>query len=88
MQSATQQYPPLLAKALTLLTNHELRRIAEDVYLVRAETDRVFMDYMVEKITTDTFSCTCQGYKTRGRCSHSLAVFLLEERRNEKKCHR
>lgn len=40
--------------------------------------------YIVIRGVDGLFHCGCQGFLTRGFCSHALAVNLLEERRRSR----
>jgi len=74
-------YPPLLGKSLRLIQTGQVAKITEDVFLVKSESNPIFAEYMVEKVTSDTFRCNCDGFKRRGCCSHSLAVFIHESQK-------
>jgi hypothetical protein len=78
--STKNRCPSLLDKTLFILRNSHVKRLSRDCYLVRAESDPIMDHYIVRKVK-GVWRCSCRGYEKRGRCSHSLAVFLFEERR-------
>jgi len=81
MQAVKGSYPALLDKTLSLLRERKVMKVAEGCFLVKAETDPLFEEYLVRK-EENGYTCTCKGFHLRKRCSHTLACFLLEERRN------
>jgi len=70
---------PLLDKTLQIVKKNHIKKLSEDCYLVKAAHDPIVDYYLVRK-KDGTWKCSCRGFQLRGRCSHSLAVFLLERR--------
>ncbi|RLI78145.1 hypothetical protein DRP04_10460 [Archaeoglobales archaeon] len=73
---------PLLDKALQILRENHIKRLSSDCYIVKAKSDPIAFYYLIRK-KNGTWKCSCRGFQIRGRCSHSLAIFLLEEGRGE-----
>jgi len=87
--------PTVLRKAQRIIENGDVHRIADGLYSVRSQSYRWTrreppkvrgLSYMVEKITSpEKWQCMCSGFKSRGICSHIIAVMLLEARKAEDK---
>jgi len=74
----------VLSKALKLVENRGVSKISDRVYSVRSKywgrKYRGQPSYMVEKISSGKWSCTCPGFKKRGICAHTVAVMISESR--------
>ena len=71
----------VLEKAEELIRFREVHKISDDTYLARQHSDsRTFNGYMIKKNSNGIWVCTCQGYKRRHICSHSIAVLMIESR--------
>lgn len=66
---------PLFEKAQKLADSSRIEFLGNGVYNVVGDhgTYRVAEDF------TGKISCTCQGFLTKGQCSHVLAVMLLQK---------
>ncbi|RJS90885.1 SWIM zinc finger family protein [Candidatus Bathyarchaeota archaeon] len=75
--NSTRIIPPLLAKTVQIVKKNHIKKISEDCYIVKATHDPIASHYLVRK-ENGTWKCSCREFQFRGKCSHSLAVFLLE----------
>lgn len=66
------RYNRLLEKAEQLVRNGRIDPLGMENFNVIGNHGT----YNVSKSPKGKISCTCPGYQTRGRCSHSTAVFL------------
>jgi len=59
----------------------KVSRVFEDKYFVVGDTDEhiVYKDVKGDS----TWKCDCRGFRTKGRCSHQIAVLLTENEREE-----
>lgn len=69
---------PMLQKAKKLVESHRVEFLGNDIYNVIGDhgTYSVAIDYLGK------ISCNCQGFLSKGKCSHSLAVSFLIKRRH------
>jgi hypothetical protein len=68
---------PMLQKARKLLETHRVEFLGNDIYNVIGDhgTYSVAVDY------TGKISCNCQGFLSKGKCSHAQAVAMRIGRR-------
>ncbi|HLN44241.1 MAG TPA: SWIM zinc finger family protein [Candidatus Sulfotelmatobacter sp.] len=71
---------PLFEKAQKLAESDRIEFLGNGVYNVVGDHGT----YTVAEEFTGKLSCNCQGYLTKGRCSHMLAVMLLTSNRRHK----
>lgn len=71
---------PLFEKAQKLAESDRIEFLGNGVYNVIGDHGT----YTVAEEFTGKLSCNCQGYLTKGRCSHVLAVMLLTSNRRHK----
>jgi uncharacterized Zn finger protein len=63
----------MITKAYDLIQKKKVERLSEGTYNVVGEHGT----YTVGRKLDGTVSCTCPGFARRGRCSHALAVMML-----------
>ncbi len=66
----------MVRKAYDLIQKKRVERLGEGIYNVIGEHGT----YTVGRKIDGTVSCTCPGFARRARCSHSLAVIMLNNR--------
>ncbi|HEX9262445.1 MAG TPA: SWIM zinc finger family protein [Candidatus Bathyarchaeia archaeon] len=71
---------PLLEKASKLAESGRIEFLGNGVYNVVGDHGT----YTVAEDFTGRLSCNCQGFLTKKRCSHMVAVMLLMKRRRTK----
>ncbi len=64
----------MIEKAYELVQKRRVEQVSEGVYNVVGDHGT----YLVARKINGTISCTCPGFIRRGRCSHSLAVLLIQ----------
>ena len=64
---------PLFEKAQKLADSSRIEFLGNGIYNVVGDHGT----YTVAEDFTGKMSCTCQGFLTKGQCSHMLAVMLL-----------
>ncbi|RJS90454.1 SWIM zinc finger family protein [Candidatus Bathyarchaeota archaeon] len=64
----------MIEKAYDLVQKKRVEQVGEGVYNVVGDHGT----YIVARKIDGTISCTCPGFIKRGRCSHSLAVLLIQ----------
>jgi hypothetical protein len=65
----------MIEKAYELVQKRRVEEVSEGVYNVVGDHGT----YLVARKINGTISCTCPGFIRRGRCSHSLAVLLIQK---------
>ena len=65
----------MIEKAYDLVRRRRVEQVGDGVYNVIGEHGT----YTVVKKIDGTISCNCPGYVKRRRCSHSLAVLLIQK---------
>ncbi|MEM1562336.1 MAG: hypothetical protein QXE73_02875 [Candidatus Bathyarchaeia archaeon] len=65
----------MIKKAYELICGRRIERIDEDTFNVIG----VHGTYTVVRGVDGSISCSCAGFLTRKRCSHSLAVMMLTQ---------
>jgi len=65
----------MIEKAYELVQKRRVEQVGEGVYNVVGDHGT----YTVAKKINGAISCTCPGFIRRGRCSHSLAVLLIQK---------
>ena len=65
----------MIEKAYELVQKRRVEQVGEGVYNVVGDHGT----YLVARKINGTISCTCPGFIRRGRCSHSLAVLLIQK---------
>ena len=65
----------MIEKAYELVQKRRVEQISEGVYNVVGDHGT----YIVARRINGSISCTCPGFIKRGRCSHSLAVLLIQK---------
>jgi len=65
----------MIKKAYELVKSRRVEQVSEGVYNVVGDHGT----YTVARKIDGTISCTCPGFIRRGRCSHSLAVLLIQK---------
>lgn len=71
----------MVKKAKQMIREGRVTRIDRSTYQVVGDHGT----YMVIKGADGSYHCGCQGFVTRGFCSHALAVYLLENRKRKVK---
>jgi hypothetical protein len=71
---------PLFDKARKLADSARIEFLGNGVYNVVGDHGT----YTVAEDHTGRVSCNCQGFLTKKRCSHALAVMLLTRRKPRK----
>ena len=66
----------MVEKAKVIMKGGRITRIDRSTYQVIGDHGI----YIVVKGVDGNYHCGCQGYMTRGFCSHALAVNLIEQR--------
>lgn len=66
----------MVEKAKVMLKTGRVTRIDRSTYQVVGDHGI----YIVVKGVDSNYHCGCQGYMTRGFCSHALSINMLEER--------
>ncbi len=66
----------MVEKAKVMLKTGRVTRIDRSTYQVVGDHGI----YIVVKGVDGNYHCGCQGYMTRGFCSHALSINMLEER--------
>jgi hypothetical protein len=65
----------MIEKAYNLVKKGKAEHIGEDVYNVVGAHGT----YTVAQKIDGTVNCNCPGFVRRGRCSHALAVMMLNQ---------
>jgi len=65
----------MIEKAYELVQSRRVEQVSEGVYNVVGDHGT----YTVARKIDGTISCTCPGFIRRKRCSHSLAVLLIQK---------
>ena len=65
----------MIEKAYDLVRRRRVEQVGDGVYNVIGEHGT----YTVVKKIDGTISCNCPGFVKRRRCSHSLAVLLIQK---------
>ena len=65
----------MIEKAYDLVRRRRVEQVGDGVYNVIGEHGT----YTVVKRIDGTISCNCPGFVKRRRCSHSLAVLLIQK---------
>ena len=65
----------MIEKAYELVQKRRVEQVGEGVYNVVGDHGT----YIVVRKIDGTISCTCPGFIRRKRCSHSLAVLLIQK---------
>lgn len=65
----------MIEKAYDLVQKRRVEYISDGVYNVIGHHGT----YMVARKIDGTVSCNCPGFARRGRCSHCLAVMMLNQ---------
>jgi len=65
----------MIRKAYDLIRKKRVERLGDGLYNVIGEHGT----YAVARRIDGTVTCTCPGFANKGRCSHSLAVLLLND---------
>ncbi|MEM2168686.1 MAG: SWIM zinc finger family protein [Candidatus Bathyarchaeia archaeon] len=63
----------MIEKAYDLICERRIERISEDAYNVVG----IHGTYIVVRGNDGSITCSCPGFLTKKRCSHSLAVMML-----------
>jgi hypothetical protein len=71
---------PLFDKARKLAESGRVEFLGNGVYNVVGDHGT----YTVAEDFSGNLSCTCQGFLTKKRCSHALAVMLLAKNKRHK----
>ncbi len=66
---------PLFEKARKLVESGRIEFLGNGVYNVVGDHGT----YTVAEDFTGKLSCNCQGFLTKGQCSHALSVMLLKK---------
>jgi len=75
------RYPKdLLMKARVLVKRGFVRKVSQQLYLVKGMKHNPLGYYCVEQLESGVWICNCQVFHKRrvGICSHIVAVILLE----------
>lgn len=70
----------MVEKAKQMIKEGRVTRIDRFTYQVVGDHGT----YVVIKGTDGTYHCGCQGFTTRGFCSHALAVYLVDKKKVKK----
>jgi hypothetical protein len=70
----------MVEKAKQMIREGRVKRLDRFTYQVVGDHGT----YIVIKGTDGAYHCGCQGFTTRGFCSHALAVYLIEKKRVKK----
>jgi len=65
----------MIEKAYNLIQKGRVESIGDGVYNIVGEHGT----YTVARKIDGTVNCNCPGFARRGRCSHSLAVLMLNQ---------
>jgi hypothetical protein len=65
----------LIIKAYDLIKKRRVERVGDGLYNVVGDHGT----YTVGKAFKGKVSCSCPGFVRKGRCSHSLAVIMLND---------
>jgi len=65
----------MITKAYDLIRKKRVERLGDGLYNIIGEHGT----YAVARKIDGTVTCTCPGFANKGRCSHSLAVLLLND---------
>jgi len=65
----------MIEKAYNLIQKGRVEHIGEEAYNVVGDHGT----YTVVRKIDGTVNCNCPGFARRGRCSHSLAVLMLNQ---------
>ncbi len=71
------QRDPLLDKAHKLANSDRIEFLGNGIYNVVGDHGT----YTVAEDFSGNISCNCQGFLTKRRCSHALAVMLLAKKK-------
>ncbi|MEM2321252.1 MAG: SWIM zinc finger family protein [Candidatus Bathyarchaeia archaeon] len=63
----------MIEKAYELIRDRRIEQISEDTFNVVG----IHGTYTVVRGVNGTVTCSCPGFLTKRRCSHSLAVIIL-----------
>jgi len=77
----TLRYPcELLLKAIKLIQQDKIRKISDDLFIVRGTHHNPLGYYTVEKLKSGVWICNCDGFRKRrvAICSHVVAVMALQ----------
>jgi len=81
----TLRYPcKLLRNAIKLIQQDKIRKISDNLFIVRGTHYNPLGYYTVEKLQSGIWICNCDGFKKRKAaiCSHIIAVMALQSREN------
>lgn len=70
----------MVEKAKQMIREGRVKKVDRFTYQVVGDHGT----YIVIKGTDGAYHCGCQGFTTRGFCSHALAVYLVEKKRAKK----
>ncbi len=65
----------MIRKAYELMVKKRIERVGDQFYNVVGEHGT----YAVARQIDGTVSCSCPGFTNKGRCSHSLAVMIMND---------
>ncbi|MEM2915676.1 MAG: SWIM zinc finger family protein [Candidatus Bathyarchaeia archaeon] len=65
----------IIEKAYELIRGRRIEQISEDSYNVIGDHGT----YIVTRKIDGTVTCNCPGFLSKKRCSHSLAVIMLNQ---------
>lgn len=65
----------MIEKAYELIRDKRVEQIGEDTFNVIG----IHGTYTVVRSIRGTITCSCPGFLTKGKCSHSLAVMMLTQ---------
>ncbi len=66
----------MIEKAYELIMKKRIERVGEEFYNVVGEHGT----YTVARKIDGSVSCSCPGFRQKGKCSHSFAVLMLNDR--------
>jgi hypothetical protein len=70
----------VLRRAEWLVETRKLRRVREDLFVVRSGLNDDLSVWSVSVEGSRPANCTCLGFFKRGICAHSIAVLMLLSR--------
>ncbi len=65
----------MIRKAYELMVKKRIERVGDQFYNAVGEHGT----YAVARQIDGTVSCSCPGFARKGRCSHSLAVMIMND---------
>lgn len=76
---------PWKRKIEKLVRMGKIQKVSDDEYLCHPILGYNTRKYVMNRTTTGSFRCNCQGFNKRGDCSHIQALYIVMDDKEREK---